>query len=144
MRRLYLKAQASKDDIKNLGATGKVCSPGTFANFVDCVIDTGLKSPSKQSVISEVLEKKCTVNLMTDQMKKVPDPTLQLKSFKTQNRLKDHALLVDELKAEYGSLRKASLALNVPWKTFHGLCTPPVDHVKKRNVEMKEKKSVLD
>ena len=98
----------------------------------------------KQSVISEVLEKKCTVNLMTDQTKKVPDPTLQLKSFKTQNRLKDHAHLVNELKAEYGSLRKAAFALNVPWKTFHGLCTPPLDHVKKRNMEMKEKKSVLD
>ena len=38
--------------------------------LVDHVIDTGLKSLSKRNVISEVLEKKCTVNLMVDEMKK--------------------------------------------------------------------------
>ena len=79
---------------------------------------------------------------MVDEMKKVPDPTLQLKSCKTQNKLKDHVHLVTELKDEYGSLWKAALALNVPWKTFHGLCKQPVKFVKKRNMEMKENKSV--
>ena len=74
---------------------------------------------------------------------KVSVPLLQLKSFKTQNRLKDHTCLVNELQSEYGSLRKAALALNVPWKTFHGLCKPPVDHVKKRCTEMKDKKKTL-
>ena len=41
-------------------------------------------------------------------------------------------------------LWKAALALNVPWKTFHGLCKPPVDYVKKRCIEMKDKKNTLE
>ena len=43
-RRLYLKAQVSKVTIKKETTNGQVCSPGTFAKFVDHVIETGLKS----------------------------------------------------------------------------------------------------
>ena len=47
-RRLYLKAQASKVTIKKETTNGQVCSSGTFAKFVDHVIETGLKSPLKK------------------------------------------------------------------------------------------------
>ena len=45
-RRLNLKAQASKVSIKKETTNGQVCSPGTFAKFVDRVIEIG--SPSKK------------------------------------------------------------------------------------------------
>ena len=34
--------------VKKESSSGKVCSPGTFAKFVDHAIDTGLNTPSKK------------------------------------------------------------------------------------------------
>ena len=36
--------------------------------------------------------------------------------------MKEHDLLVQKLKKEYGSIRKASHAMKVPYKTLHNLC----------------------
>ena len=50
---------------------------------------------------------------------------LQLQSFKNKNCVKEHEKLVSEIKKQYGSFRKASVALKVPWKTFYRLCQKP-------------------
>ena len=34
------------------------------------------------------------------------------------------------MKETHGSLRKASIACNINWKSFHGLCKPPIKKVK--------------
>ena len=45
-----------------------------------------------------------------------------MQSLKNKNHVKEHEKLVSDIKKQYGSLRKASVALKVPWKTFHRLC----------------------
>ena len=49
---------------------------------------------------------------------------LQLQSLQNKNQSKEHAKLVEEFKSQYGSLRKASIATNVQWPTFHRLHRP--------------------
>ena len=49
---------------------------------------------------------------------------LQLQSLQNINRSKEHAKLAEEFKSQYGSLRKASIATNVQWPTFHRLYRP--------------------
>ena len=51
---------------------------------------------------------------------------LQLHFVKKSNRMKEHADLVKQLIKEFGSIRKASLQLGVPYKTLHRLCQAPV------------------
>ena len=50
----------------------------------------------------------------------------QLQSLKHKNCIKDHSVLVDKIKEEFGSLRKAAKAYNLYWRTFNMLCQPPV------------------
>ena len=57
---------------------------------------------------------------------------LQLQSLQNKNRSKEHAKLVEEFKSQYGSLRKASIATNVQWPTFHRLCRPVQHKIKAR------------
>ena len=59
-------------------------------------------------------------------------PILQLQSLQNKNRPKEHAKLVEEFKSQYGSLRKASIATNVQWPTFHRLCRPVQHKIKAR------------
>ena len=47
---------------------------------------------------------------------------LQLQSLKAKNHKSEHSKLVDKIRTSYGSLIKASKALNVHWCTFHRLC----------------------
>ena len=49
-----------------------------------------------------------------------------MQSLKHKNRIKDHGVLVDKIKEEFGSLRKAAKAYNLHWRTFNRLCQPPV------------------
>ena len=51
---------------------------------------------------------------------------LQLQFLKHRNRVNEHSDSVKNLLKEYGSFRKASLNLGVPYKTLHRLCQPPV------------------
>ena len=51
---------------------------------------------------------------------------LQLQFLKHRNRVKEHSDSVKNLLKEYGSIRKASLNLGVPYKTLYRLCQPPV------------------
>ena len=55
---------------------------------------------------------------------------LQLQSLQNKNQSKEHAKLVEEFKSQYGSLRKASIATNVQWPTFHRLCRPVQQKIK--------------
>ena len=43
----------------------------------------------------------------------------------TKNHVQEHAKLVTQIKKDYGSLCKASIAMNVHWTTFNQLCKPP-------------------
>ena len=57
---------------------------------------------------------------------KTRESVLQLQFLKHRNRVKEHSDSVKNLLKEYGSIRKASLNLGVPYKTLHRLCQCPV------------------
>ena len=55
-----------------------------------------------------------------------PVSVIQLQFFRRNNWAKEHASLVKKLLAQYGSKRKASLALGVSYKSLLRLCEPAV------------------
>ena len=48
-----------------------------------------------------------------------PLPLFQLQSLKAKNHVQKHAKFVTQIKKDYGSLHKASIAMNVHWTTFN-------------------------
>ena len=55
---------------------------------------------------------------------------LELQFYRKMNRVKEHQLHVKKLLKTYGSMRKASLATGIPYKTLHRLCQAPVSRKK--------------
>lgn len=100
------------------------CTERGFKKHVKQLLFVAQKSPSKVDYLQK------TVGTLDSLAGPKRYSLLQMKSFKMQNRVQDHKRLVDKMIADYGSKRKASLALNVPWPTFHRLCKPPVKKIK--------------
>ena len=63
---------------------------------------------------------------------KIEQESNREKSRKRSKKYRDskEILLVEEFKSQYGSLRKASIATNVQWPTFHRLCRPVQHKIK--------------
>ena len=47
-----------------------------------------------------------------------------------QNRVTEHKQMIEKIKSEYGSIRKASGHLHVPYKNLQNLCQPLVKRKK--------------
>ena len=75
-------------------------------------------SPKKANILVQSFASHGFVDKITSKSISI----LQLQSLKNKNCVKEHEKLVSDTKKQYGSLRKASVALKVPWKTFHRLC----------------------
>ena len=86
------------------------------------------KSPRKRQIFQDCLASFKTVSTNRQEKKQVS--VLELQFYRKMNRVAEHNVLVKKLLKSYGSMRKASLATGVPYKTFHRLCQPPVSRKK--------------
>ena len=109
-------------------------SPSKYQKVVHCVLRAAEKSPKKMMILQDTL---ASFKPVTNQnmLTRTRVSVLQLQFVKKSNRMKEHADLVKQLIKEFGSIRKASLQLGVPYKTLHRLCQAPV-------VQKKETKQV--
>ena len=73
-------------------------------------------------VLHEILVSSLSVMPIANKSKSVS--VLELQSLKAKNHKTEHSKLVDKICTTYGSLRRASKALNVHWHTFHRLFQP--------------------
>ena len=73
-------------------------------------------------VLHEILVNSLSVIQIAKKSKSLS--VLKLQSLKAKNCKTEHSKLVDKICTTYGSLRRASKALNVHWCTFHRLCQP--------------------
>ena len=96
-------------------------SPQKFEKVVNKICKVANTCKIKKGILQKALG-----SIPKEQPNSTPYSLLQLQSFKNQNCITDHANLVKKLKKIHGSLRKASIACNVNWKTFHRLCKPPM------------------
>ena len=100
-------------------------SPAKFEKIINKICKVANTCSIKKGILQKALD-----SIPKEQPKSAPYSLLQLQSFKNQNRVNDHANLVKKLKETHGSLRKASIACNINWKSFHRLCKPPIKKVK--------------
>ena len=100
-------------------------SPQKFEKVVNKICKVANTCKIKKGILQKALG-----SIPKEQPNSPPYSLLQLQSFKNQNCITDHANLVKKLKNIHGSLRKASIACNINWKTFHRLCKPPMKKVK--------------
>ena len=89
-----------------------------FEKLVNDICQVAKSSPKKANILVRSFASHGFVDKITSKSISI----LQLQSLKNKNRVKEHEKLVSDIKKQYGSLRKASVALKVPWKTFHRLC----------------------
>ena len=89
-----------------------------FENLVQKICKVAKTSPKK----ANILVKSFVLGGFCANAKSKPISILHLQSLKNSNCVEEHRKLVCRIQTEYGSLRKASASLNVPWKTFHRLC----------------------
>ena len=99
-------------------------SPSNFKRMVQTVVKVAEKSPKKMLILQDVVANFKSVGSKNRGKTRVS--VLQLQFLKHKNRVKEHSDYVKNLLKEYGSIRKASLNLGVPYKTLHRLCQPPV------------------
>ena len=97
-----------------------------FKKLVDHVCLAANGSPIKSRYLKTALQKKCSNGVEFK-----AGPVLQLRSFKSQNRVREHKNLVDKLVEEHGSRRQAAENLKVHWPTFQQLCKIPEKKEKK-------------
>ena len=96
-----------------------------YQKVVHCFLRAAEKSPKKMMILQDTLASfKPVAN--QNMMNRTRVSVLQLQFVKKSNRMKEHADLVKQLIKEFGSIRKASLQLGVPYKTLHRLCQAPV------------------
>ena len=106
-------------------------SPSKFRKVVEAVCKASKSSPTKQKILSDCL---ATFKLTFESIPMSKPPklsVLQLQMFRRQNRITEHAQLVEKMKRDFGSLNKASVSLQVPYKTLHNLCQPLQKKVKR-------------
>ena len=106
-------------------------SPSKFRKVVEAVCKASKSSPTKQKILSDCL---ATFKLTFESIPMSKPPklsVLQLQMFRRQNRKTEHAQLVEKMKRDFGSLNKASISLQVPYKTLHNLCQPLQKKVKR-------------
>ena len=94
--------------------------PEKFRKHVKKVFSIAGKCPVKTQILVNTFS---SVQFATLASK--PLPLFQLQSLKTKNHVHEHAKLVTQIKKDYGSLHKASIAMNVHWTTFNWICKPP-------------------
>ena len=99
-------------------------SPSSFKRMVQTVVKVTEKSPKKMLILQDVVVMFKSVGSKNREKTRVS--VLQLQFLKHRNRVKEHSDSVKNLLKEYGSIRKASLNLGVPYKTLHRLCQCPV------------------
>ena len=100
-------------------------SPSKYKKVVQSVLRAAEKSPKKMLVLKDSLASFKAVSFESN-ANKTRVSVLQLQFVKKYNRLKEHADLVKNLMKQYGSIRKTSLQLGVPYKTLYRLCQAPV------------------
>ena len=89
-----------------------------------------VKVTEKDSVKSNILIKSLEAYKIPNCNSSKPLSVLELQALKNKNRVQEHAALVSKFKKHYGSLRKASTALGVNWKTMQCLSQPLVRKTK--------------
>ena len=100
-------------------------SPTKNKKWVHCVLKAAEKSPKKMMILQDTLASfKPVAN--QNMLNRTRVSVLQLQFVKKSNRMEEHADLVKQLIKEFGSIRKASYQLGVPYKTLHRLCQDPV------------------
>ena len=100
-------------------------SPSKFRKIVQTVVKVAERSPKKMLILQDVLLTfKSVASTIRNRSSRVS--VLQLQFLKQRNRVKEHSDSVRNLLKEYGSMRKYSFHLGVPYKTLHRLCQPPV------------------
>ena len=92
-----------------------------FEKLVNDICHVANISPKKAEILVHSFASHGFVDKITSKSISI----LQLQSFKNKNCVKEHEKLVSEIKKQYGILRKASVALKVPWKRFHRLHQKP-------------------
>lgn len=95
-----------------------------FEKLVDNVCNVAKSSPTKAKYVMKKLRK------VREERKSEKPPILQLKSFKSQNRIENHAKLVSVLIDRYGGKRAAAEALNLHYTTFQRLTQPPLKRIR--------------
>ena len=101
-------------------------SPTKYGKLVSKVV----KVAEKDSVKSNILIKSLGAYKIPNCNSSKPLSVLELQALKNKNRVQEHAALVSKFKKHYGSLRKASTALGVNWKTMQCLSQPLVKKTK--------------
>ena len=100
-------------------------SPSKFRKIVQTVVKVAERSPKKMLILQDVvLTFKSVASTVRNRSSRVS--VLQLQFLKQRNRVKEHSDSIRNLLKEYGSMRKCSFHLAVPYKTLHRLCQPPV------------------
>ena len=102
--------------------------PTSPEKFVKKVCNIAKNSPRKTKIMTDTMATHNFAVIMSRPTLSI----LQLQSLQNKNQSKEHAKLVEEFKSQYGSLRKASIATNVQWPTFHRLCRPVQNKIKAR------------
>ena len=110
---------------RNVGCEKIPNSPSKFRKIVQTVVKVAERSPKKMLILQDVLSTlKSVASTVRNRSSRVS--VLQLQFLKQRNRVKEHSDSVRNLLKEYGSMRKCSFHLDVPYKTLHRLCQPPV------------------
>ena len=113
-----------------------------FKNSAKKVVKDSLGSPSKKEFLVEYFKSQ-GVSVDIDGVEKRKFSVLQLKSFKLQNRAADHRALVQRIVDHYGSLLKASKALNQHYSTFYNLCQPIQQKVHRNSEKRIQNEAVI-
>ena len=103
-------------------------SPNKYKKIVQIAMKAAEKSPCKRQIFQDCLASFKTVSSNRQNQKQVS--VLELQFYRKMNRVTEHKLMVKKLLKTYGSMRKASLATGVPYKTLHRLCQPLVSRKK--------------
>ena len=106
-------------------------SPSKFKHAFKAMCKLANASPHKQEIINDCLGHFNFASKSIPQ-KKLKLSVIQLQMLRRQNRVTEHKQMIEKIKSEYGSIRKASGHLHVPYKTLQNLCQPLVK--RKKNI----------
>ena len=120
----------------------KIKQEDSFKKSAKKVFKESLGSPTKKEFLVEYFKSQ-GFSVDVEGVEKKKFSVLQLKSFKLQNRAADHRDLVQRIVDHYGSLLKASKALNQHYSTFYNLCQPIKQKVHRNSEKRMENASVI-